>query len=215
MDEIDGAHFIEARVAARILDVEQLEVLPDPRGGAHARGRVAHAVACRQRQAPIVVQEVGALARVHILVRHGDAAPHQGGLGGGLAVLQIDPGIVGNVVGAGGAVNLQDVGGEVAVGDADADVVAAHGTRPVRHAVRVDLAAEDAHGGGVLLVRRHIRRAAARCGLGGGRRDEGEDGKQHGQGGRGGPANGFVSAQGAGACAGQGVRMVLLYIRDA
>lgn len=78
-------------------------------------------------------------------------------------------------MGSSRAVNLEDVGGVGAVGELDADVVAADGTGPVGYAVCVDLAARDAHGGGVLLMGSDAGSAAT---LGG---DGGNDGSRGGE----------------------------------
>ena len=176
--EVDSALLISAHLAERVVDVEQLEVLADPAGGvAHARGGVVHAVAGGQGQLA-AVEEVSALAGVDELVRHLDAAAALGVLLGGLASDEVVPGVVGDVVGARGGVDLEHVQAVGAVGDLDADVVAADGAGPVGNTVGVDLAAGDSNGGGVLLVGGDAGSAAT---LGGdGRDDGGRSGKESG-----------------------------------
>ncbi|KAK0762742.1 hypothetical protein N5P37_005560, partial [Trichoderma harzianum] len=150
--EIQSAGLVVSVLAERVGDVDELVVLVDPAVGlAHAAGDVVHAVGSRERQLA-AVHEISALAGIDELVVHGNAAASVGVLLGTLAEAKVVPGIIGDVVGTARLVNLEEVEAAVAVGDLDADVVAANTHGPVGNTVGVDQAAQDTDGGGVLLV---------------------------------------------------------------
>lgn len=150
--EIESADLVVSVLAEGIGHVDELVVLVDPAVGlAHAAGHVVHAVGGGQGQLA-VVEEVAALAGIDELVGHVDAAAGVGVLLGALAEAKVVPGIVGDVVGAAGLVDLEEVEASVAVGDLDADVVAVNAHGPVGNTVGVDEAAQHADGGRVLLV---------------------------------------------------------------
>lgn len=150
--QVEGAVLVITIVAHGIEDVDELVVLSSKRAWlVQAVGHVVDAVGGAERQLA-VVQQVGALADVDKLPVHVDAAALLGVDGGGLAKDEGVPGVVGDVVGAAGGVNLEDVERAALVGELDADVVAVDVAGPVGDAVGVDVAAEDADGGRVLLV---------------------------------------------------------------
>lgn len=150
--KVKGAVLVIAKVAHGIEDVDELVVLSSKGVGLlKAVGNIVDAVGGAKRQLA-VVQQVGALADVDKLPVHVEAAALLGVGGGGLAKDERVPGIVGDVMGAAGGVDLEDVEGAALVGELNADVVAVDVAGPVGDAVGVDVAAEDADGGRVLLV---------------------------------------------------------------
>lgn len=150
--QVEGADLVITVVAHGIEDVDELVVLSSKGVGLlKAAGDIVDAVGSAERQLA-VVQQIGALAVVDELPVHGVAAALLGVGSGGLAEDERVPGIIGDVVGAAGGVDLEDVEGAALVGELDADVVAVDVSGPVGDAVGVDVAAEDADGGRVLLV---------------------------------------------------------------
>ena len=83
-------------------------------------------------------------------------------------------------MGAGRAVDLEDVGREVAVGQLDADVITADGAGPVGNTVGVDLAAGDTDGRRVLLMGSDAGSAAALGVLGGHSADSSRGSEENG-----------------------------------
>lgn len=153
------ALLVDAVLADGVVDVVQLVVLGDPALGlAQARGDVVHRVGGGEGKLA-VVEEVLALGGVDVLVVHVDATSHLGVLGGRLAEAKVVPGIVRDVVGTAGRVNLEEIDGAALVGDLDADIVAVNGTGPVGDAVGVDLATQDSDAAGVHVVRSDAARA--------------------------------------------------------
>ena len=176
---VELARLVLADGARRVGNVVQLVVLARP-AGIEARRDVVHRVGRGERQLA-VVEEVLALLCGDVLVVHGDAAALVRGVLGRLPEGEVVPGVVGDVVGAGGRVDAQQVHGAAGVRDLDADVVAVDGAGPVGDAVRVDLAAEDADGGGVLGVRGDAGGAGVGAARGdGGAGDEGGRGGEEG-----------------------------------
>lgn len=125
-----------------------------------------------------------------LAVLHGDGAAGSGLLARALAGDQVVPGIVGNVIGALGGVDAEQVYRSALVAERDADFVAVDGAGPVGDPVRIDFAAEDADRRRVLRVRRGPDGAfcQGRCGgreEGGGggadRSDQGPWGKECGK----------------------------------
>jgi hypothetical protein len=151
--EVEGALLVDTPVADRVENVEQLVVLGDVAVGLlQARGDVVHAVGSSEGNVLALVEERTALAGGTVLVVHVDSATLMRLDGGRLAKGEVVPGIVGDVVGTAGLVDPEEVDAAAAVGDLNADVVAADAARPVGNAVGVDLATQDTDGRGVLLV---------------------------------------------------------------
>lgn len=178
--EVEAALLIDAALAEGVEDVVQLVVLGDPAAGVgQAGGDVVHAVGAREGQLA-VVKEVLALGGIDELVVHGDAAALLGVLGGRLSKGKVVPGIVGDVVGAGRGVDLEDVEAAALVADLDADVGAVNRAGPVGDAVGVDLAAEDADARGVLSVGGDASRLATALRDSAGRSKSSRSGKEGG-----------------------------------
>ena len=103
---------------------------------------IIHRIRRSKRQFPAGrLDQTGALLRGDRLVVHLDAAAGDGVGHGRLARVEVVPGVVGDVVGAAGLVDAEEVDGAPAVGDLDADVVAVYAHRPVGYAVGVDVTA--------------------------------------------------------------------------
>ncbi|CRK42039.1 hypothetical protein BN1723_005238 [Verticillium longisporum] len=150
--EVELADLIVADGADGVGNVVEDVVLAGPGVGVRETGRnIVHAVGGGERQLA-VVKEILALGHGDDLVVHVDAAAHVGGVGGGGTKGEVVPGIVGDVMGAGRGVDAQQVEAAAAVGDLDAEVVAARSARPVGDTVGIDLAAKDADGRRVLVV---------------------------------------------------------------
>lgn len=143
--EVEVAELVNAPGAGRVLDVVESVVLGDEAVGlGQAGSKVVHAVGGREREFAVVLEEETALAGGDGLPLHGDGATLAGSLSGALAGAEVVPGVVGDVVGTAGLVDAEQVDVALAVGDLDADVVAADGVGPVGDAVGVDLAAKNA-----------------------------------------------------------------------
>jgi len=162
--KVEVALLVNAVLADGVVDVVQLVVLGDPALGlAEARGDVVHGVGGGEGKLA-VVEEVLALGGVDVLVVHGDATAHLGVLGGRAAEAKVVPGIVGDVMGTAGRVDLEEVDGAALVGDLDADVVAVDGAGPVGDSVGVDLATQDSDAGGVHIMGSDAGRAGLASG---------------------------------------------------
>lgn len=193
--EVEVADLVNAVLADGVVDVVEVVVLGDPALGlAEARSEVVHAVRGRERQLA-VLHEALALGSAHDLVVHVDTTTLVGILGGRLAVGEVVPGIVGDVVGTTRLVDAEEVEGTALVGDLDADVVAADGTRPVGDAVGVDLATDNTNAAGVFNVGSDAGRAGSTRRDGTGRdqssRSSGDDSSEGGQ-----HFDGFVCVKG-------------------
>lgn len=180
--QVESARLVVAILASRVLHVDELVVLGDPAVLVlDARADVAHAVGGRERQLAIV-EEILALIGRDEFISHVDAAAGLRVFSGRLAKGEVVPGIVGDVVGTAGLVNLEEVEAAAAVGDLDTDVVAVDTHGPVGNTVGIDLAAEDTDGGGVLVVGGDAGRLATLGGNGASRdgRGRGEDNSSDG-----------------------------------
>jgi len=184
--KVEVALLIDTVLANGVVDVVEGVVLGDPALGlAEAGGDIVHAVGSGEGQLS-VVHEVLAVGSIDILVVHGNATTHVRVLGGRAAEAEVVPGIVGDVVGTTGGVDLEEVDGASLVGDLDADVVAVDATGPVGNAVGVDLASQDTNAAGVLVVGSDAGRARGATGSNGagsdqGSRGGGEDGGELGK----------------------------------
>lgn len=98
------------------------------------------------------LDQAGALGGIDLLDLDVNTAAIEGVRLGRFAGLEVDPGVVADVVGAAGLVDAQEVDGAALVAELDADVVAVNGSGPVGDAVGVDLAAENTDRGRVLVV---------------------------------------------------------------
>lgn len=153
LSKVEGAILVPTVMADRVEDVNQLVVLGNPAVGVvEARRNVVHAVCCGEGQRA-VVEQVATLVRRDKLVLHVDAAALVRLLRGRLAEREVVPSVVGDVVGATGLVNLEEVQAASLIGDLDANVVAVDDLRPVGDAVGVNFASQHADRGRVLLVR--------------------------------------------------------------
>lgn len=130
-----------------------------------------------------VLEKAGALGHRHVLVGCREPAAGGRGLRRVLARHQVVPRVVRDVVGPARLVDLEQVHGPPVRGHLHAQVVAVRRRGPVRRAVRVDLAAEDADRARVGVVRRHGDRGAALLGRRGGnsRRGHSRCGGKEGQ----------------------------------
>lgn len=139
-------------MAHGVLEVDELVVLGNPRVGlVKAAGDIVDAVGSRQGQLS-VVKEVLALAVVDVLPLDIGTTALVGFSSGRLVEEELVPGIVGDVEGSAGLVDLEDVEAAALISELDADVVAVDGAGPVGNTVGVDVAADDADGRRVLLV---------------------------------------------------------------
>ena len=183
--QVKRASLVVTILADGVEHVVQLIVLGSIAVGLvlHARRNVVHAVGSRQGDLAIV-QQVSTLAGRTVLPVHVDAPALVRLLVSTLAKSEVVPRIIRNVVSTARGVNLQHVEAASAVGDLDANVIAADGARPVGYAVGVDVAAHDADGARVHIVRSDAGSLAA-LGEGAGRsdgsrrREEGGDLSQH------------------------------------
>lgn len=151
--EVEGALLVDTPVADGVEDVVELVVLGDVAVGLlQARGDVVHAVGTSEGNVLALVEERTTFAGWAVLVLHVDTAAVVRLDGGRLAKGKVVPGIVGDIVGTTGLVDLEEVDAAATVGNLDTDVVAAHAARPVGNSVGVDLATQDTDGRGVLLV---------------------------------------------------------------
>ena len=177
--QVQRASLIVTILADGIQHVVQLIVLSSiaVRFVLHASRNIVHAVGSRQGNLAIV-QQVSTLAGRTVLPVHVDAAALVRLLVSALAKGEVVPRIVRDVVRAARGVNFQHVEAAAAVRDLDANVVAADRTRPVRHAVGVDVAPHDADGARVHIVRSDAGSLAA---LGeGGSASDGSRGREEG-----------------------------------
>lgn len=183
--QVELALLIDTPGAGRVLNVEEGVVLGHEalRLG-KARRQVVHAVGSREGQPAAVLEEVLALAGGDGLPVHGNTTTLGGSIGGRFASAKVVPGIVGNVEGTARLVDAEQVDAAVAVGDFNADVVAADGVGPVGNAVNVNLATKDTDGRREGVVGRNAG-GAGLAGIpdrnGGGRDQAGRSSKEGGQ----------------------------------
>lgn len=148
------APLINAKSAGRVGDVEEGEVVANPRVGLLAAGDKVHSVGGSEGKSLVLGQEeVLALAHGDILVGSRDATAHDRVLSGGLASDEVVVGIVGDVISASGSVNLEKVDAAAVCRDANAHLVAANSAGPVGDTISVDLAAKNTNGRRVSVVR--------------------------------------------------------------
>ena len=101
----------------------------------------------------VCLYQVLALGRLDVFVLHGDG-PAGGRLDrGGLAGVEVVPGVVTDVVCALRLVDADEIDRPALVAQGDADVVAVDRTGPVGDPICVDLAAQNTDGGRVTIVR--------------------------------------------------------------
>lgn len=149
-----SASLVPAVLADRVEEVDELVVAADPAVLSDARIDKVDTVGSSEVEFSIS-HEAPAVVRRNKLVLHVDAAARSGAFLGTHAEAKVVPGIVGDVVGAAGRVNLQEMDAAAAVADSDADVVAVNSAGPVGNSVGVDVATENTNGRGVLLMRSH------------------------------------------------------------
>ena len=148
------APLVNTEGAGRVGNVEEREVVADPRVSLLAAGDKVHGVRSSEGKGLVLGQEeVLALAHVNILVSGRNATAHDGVLGRGLASDEVVVSIVGDVVGATGSVNLEKVDAAAVGRDANAHLVAADSAGPVGDAVSVDLATKHTNRGRENVVR--------------------------------------------------------------
>jgi hypothetical protein len=147
------APLVHAHGAGRVGDVEEREVVADPGVGLLAAGDEVHGVGGGEGEGLVLgLEQVRALGHVDVLVGGRDAATLDGVLGGALAGDEVVVGVVGDVVGSAGLVDLEQVDAAAVGADFDAHVVAVNGAGPVSDAVGVDLATENTDRGRELGV---------------------------------------------------------------
>lgn len=172
----EAARNILAPLALGIRNVIKLEVVAHP---TTTLARVDEVHRVRGREGKLATRRLDkrpAFLGRDKLVSGSDGATEGGSAGSTDAVLEVGVGVVADVVGAGGAIDLEEGDGAAVGGDADADVVAVNGRGPVGYAVDVDFAAENSHRGRVLVVRGDADGFAAADG-----RDDGGRGKGSGR----------------------------------
>lgn len=148
------APLINTEGTGRVRDVEEREVVANPRVGLLAAGDKVHGVRGGEGESLVLGQEeVLALAHGNVLVGSRDATAHDRVLSGGLAGNEVVVGIVGDVVSATGSVNLQEVDAAAIGRDANAHLVAADSAGPVGDTVSVDLATKHTNRRRVRVVR--------------------------------------------------------------
>lgn len=148
------APLVNAKGAGRVGDVEEREVVADPRVGFLAAGDEVHRVGGAEGKSLVLGQEeILALAHGDILVGSGDATAPDRVISGGLAGDEVVVSVVGDVVSAGGRVDLQEVDAAAVGRYANAHLVAANSAGPVGDTVSVDLAAKHTNRRGVRVVR--------------------------------------------------------------
>lgn len=159
--KVESALLVETVLADGIEDVVELVVVGDPTVGLRdARRNVVHGVGGSKGKLA-VVHEVSAIAGMDGLVFEVLTTSGLRALSGGPAALEVVPGVIGDVVGASGLVDLEEVDSAALVIDFYADVVTADRAGPVRNAVGVDFASQDAHTGGVHVVGGHASGVSA------------------------------------------------------
>lgn len=173
--EIKCADLVEAERAGTVLDVVESRVLSDP-GLGSAAGEETDGVGGHERKLLVgCLDEVLAVFHVDALVLNVHAAALDGVLGGALAGSQVDVGVIADVVGTAGSVDVKEVHFAAVGGDFDADTVATRELREVGDAVGIDVAAKDTDRGGVLVV------GSDRDARSGGSGDEAKSGSNEGQ----------------------------------
>lgn len=141
------APLVNAHGAGRVGDVEEREVVANPRVSLLAAGDKVHCVGGSESKGLVLgLEQVPALAHGNVLVGGRNASTHDGVLSGGLAGHEVVVGVVGDVVSTTGSVNLEKVDATTVGRNANAHLVAVNGAGPVGDAVGVDLATEDANG---------------------------------------------------------------------
>lgn len=148
------APLVNTEGTSRVSDVEEREVVANPRVGLLAAGNKVHGV-CRCESKGLVLgqEEVLALVHVDILVSSGDNATHDRFFSRGLTGDEVVVSIVGDVIGATGSVNLEEVNAAAVGKNTNAQVVAANRAGPVGDTVSVDLATKHTNGRRVNVVR--------------------------------------------------------------
>jgi hypothetical protein len=145
---IKVAHLIEAPRARSILDVIQRSVLPNPRVG-RAPNEVINRVRSHDRQFPVrSLDKRSTFRHRKLLPIRRDPTTHSRSFFSALSSVEVVPGVVGDVEGAAGGIDGQQVNSATGrgFGYLDADTVTAGFERPIGDAVCVDKAAEDADG---------------------------------------------------------------------
>jgi hypothetical protein len=178
------APLVDAESALGGGDVEEREVVADPGGGLLAASDEVHGVRGGESKSLVDgLEEALALAHGEVFVGGRDLAAFNGVVPGGLVGDEVVVGIVGDVVGAAGLIDLKEIDATTVGGDADAQVVTAHSAGPVGDAVSVDLASEYTNGGRELIVRGDgdcVTLGGNRQGSGAGRKGgDGCNGEEH------------------------------------
>ena len=152
--KVESAGLVVTPGASRVEDVVESVVLGNEAARlAKAASQVVHAVGSGKGKAAIrSVDKARAVGGRYDLVIGSDAST-SGRIGSGrLSSRQIVPGIVRDVVGATGLVDVEKIHGSIANGNLDADVVAVDRHGPVGNTVGINLAAQNTDGRRVLLV---------------------------------------------------------------
>ena len=140
-------------VTAGIRNVVQLKIIADPAPTSLARVDKIHAIS--RREGKLAVRSLdnrAALFWRNKLVDGINGTTELCTARGSDAVLQVGVGVVADVVGTRRGVDLEKGDGAAVGGYPHAHVVAVDGAGPVGYSVDVDFAAENADGGGVLVV---------------------------------------------------------------
>jgi hypothetical protein len=144
---------INAHGAGAVGDVEEGEVVADPGVGLLAAGDKVHGVGGGEGEGLVVgLEQVRTLAHVDVLVGGSDTATLDWVFLGSLAGDEVVVGVVRDIEGSAGLVDLEQVDATAVGVDLDAHVVAANGAGPVGDAVGVDLATKNTDRGRELGV---------------------------------------------------------------